>query len=569
MKNNIFKKLNIFIIIACTLLTNFNAYAEANVIYSTTAPIDYSTNNNESIALDETDIYTAYQYTEGTVDEITVYNIIENNNNYYCYENGHYATNGWRKISKRSYAQITYVDNYDNGYIWCYFTSNGKAVKASNNSVKKVKIGNCYYAFNEYGQMLTGFFNDQGEMWDEREDDDPFDLYNDGDLYHADEKTGVLTTGWYKLNTLSDKYPNKNSIWMYFNTSTFKAVRSTGDNYKKLTVDGKRYAFDDNGVMLTGFEASQYNEDHGGSSETVYFGEDGAEVTSGFYNIDLSDELNYEKYGDDYDDYEDLTIYLSKNGVIYKNQIKKIGSYQYGFDENGVIVRGLSVWNNNDYIDTIDTDSTDAKKFITDGTYRTKSGSTSSLNNSDVIHYFDSKGRKITSNTKLDFDDESYTYSAASSGAYEGLHNKKYYVHGLLIKPTNDTKYGVYIPNPSKERYSTSEICNMNNIVINKNGSVESSSSGVLKDEDENYWVISNSRLINIYNIQVKKSGGKYYFRGVSDSSETWIEFGEKDSYGRTCTIDVVANGTRLSNGAISYYQTSIPRDAAINFYLN
>lgn len=589
MRKMSFKKLNISTLAFILMISNVTAFADANIIIAPTRQPEttqaYASNTySESVSpgnvlrpqaeeyhdagtSPSSQIVSSYTYDSGTVDYYHIYDIIEDNNNYYCYENGVMVRNGWRKISRQSFAEFAPVDTYHDAYIWAFFSSNGRAIKASNEKIRKAKIGDYYYAFNEYGQLLVGFFNDNGEMWDDTLTEDPFELLDDrNSLYHSNESSGVMTTGWYRMQNTSSRYPNKNTIWLYFNPSTFKITRSTGNNYKSLNLNGKTYAFDDKGVMLTGFEPSQYNEEHGGSSKTVYFGEDGAEIKNGFYNIDLSDDYVYEKY-EEYDDSdEDITIYLSKNGQVYRNMIKKIGASHYGFDANGVVLKGLTIWNGSSYVATIDTESTDGKSFITNGIYKEKNGGSRVLGNSDVLHYFDYRGKRQTS-CKIEFSDNTYTYEANSGGAITGTHNKKYYVHGILMKP-EDAKYGVYIQNPTKQNYTMSELSNTSNIVVNSSGTVQSGSN-IIKDEDDRYWLITGSALKNVYTVSIRKSGGSYYFRSTNSSGhEAWIPFGEKDAQGRTCVEQVLANGTRLSNGAVSYYQTKIGSEQAINFYI-
>ena len=589
MKKSSLKKLNILTLAFVLTLSNVATFAEANIIVAPTrAPetIPARSNNtySESVSpgnvisprsIDYQDsatspasqVVSSYTYEAASVDSISILDIVENNNNFYCYQNGAMVTDGWRKISRSSFAEFAPVDSYYDSYIWAFFTSNGKAIKAGSEKIRKATIGNNTYAFNEYGQLLLGFFNDNGEMWNESTSEDPFDLLDDrNSLYHADEFTGALTTGWYHMRNTTSRYPNKDSIWLYFNPSTFKITRSTGSNYKSLKIDGSNYAFDDKGVMLTGFEASQYNEDHGGSSKTVYFASDGREVRNGFYNVDMSDDYAYERY-EEYDDSdEDITIYLSKSGQVYKNMIKKIGSAYYGFDENGVLLRGLTVWNNSNYVATIDTEGTNGKTFISNGSYKVKNGGSNVLANTDVLQYFDYRGKKVTSG-KIDFSDNIYVYEANNSGAINGLHNKKYYIHGLLMKP-EDSKYGVYIQNPTQSNYSMSELAKANNVVVNSSGTVQSGSQ-VFKDDDDKYWLVSGSTLKNVYTASIKKTGNTYYFRSTNPAGkDTWIPFGEKDIQGRTCVEQVLPNGTRLGNGAISHYQTKINSDQAMNFYI-
>lgn len=571
------KKLNILILAMVVVYTNIATFADSSVIYAPTkeqtAPANVPTQDTYSPAqasIVSSEVVSVATYPQDSIDYVNVYNITEKGKNLYCYENGEPVKNGWRKINRRSFADYAPVDGFHYNYIWAYFTSSGAALKANTGAIKKAKIGDYTYSFNEFGQLLTGFFNESGEMWNDQTSEDPFDLlYDGGTLYHSSESSGAMTAGWYKLNTTTSRYPNKDSIWMYFSPSNYKITRSTGNNYKALTVNGKNYAFDDNGVMLTGFEAAQYNEDHGGSSKVVYFGEDGAEVRNGFYNVDLSDESIAERYTD-YEDYdEDITIYLSKNGVVYKNMIKKINSNHYGFDHNGVLLKGLTVWHSGDYITTIDIESTDGKDFITNGNYVSKYDGSNTLSSGDTLHYFDSRGRRVTSTTRLEFADKSYTYDATGNGALEGTHNGKYYTHGLMLKPDSGVKYGVYIVSPTKSSYSMSELVKTNNMVINSNGSVISAKSAQ-KDEEDNYWLVSSKSLINIYTVPIKVSGGTYYFKSEnSNGREDWIKFGQKDAYGYTCVTDVLSNGTRVSGGAISYYQTTLSPDSAMNFNIH
>ena len=218
--------------------TNITAFAEANIIYVPTreqtitanAPTKdaYSPSLQSSIVASET----MSSYPQDSIDYVNIYNLTEKNNNFYCYENGEPVRNGWRKINRNSFALYAPIDNFNYSYIWAYFGSNGAALKSGSGSIKKARIGNYTYSFNKYGQLLTGFFNENGEMWNELMGEDPFDLlYDGGTLYHSLKSSGAMTSGWYKLNSTTSRYPNKTSIWMYFSPSNFKITRSTGKLY--------------------------------------------------------------------------------------------------------------------------------------------------------------------------------------------------------------------------------------------------------------------------------------------------------------------------------------------------
>lgn len=575
MRNKFFIKLHIVLLIFVIAFSNVTAFAEANIIY---APTTMPTINNVEQSQEEVSpastkivaseaISVSSSYTQESIDYINVYDIVEKNNNYYCYENGDIVKNGWRKISRRSFAHISPVDDFNYEYIWAFFGSNGAAVRASNGSIRRVRIGNYTYSFNEFGQLLTGFFNESGEMWNPSHSEDPFDLLNDqGTLYHSSESNGAMTAGWYKLNFATSRYPDKDVIWLYFNPSSFKITRTTGNNYKSANIDGKTYAFDDNGVMLTGFEASKFNEEHGGSTKMVYFGEDGAEIKNGFYNLDMDNDINNEIF-ENFDEYdEDVTIFLTKNGLVYTNAIKKIYGSYYGFDKNGALVKGLSVWHNGEYVTTINTDDTNAKDFIISGSYIAKNGDREVLSDDYNLHYFDSRGRRVTTSAQIDFSDNTYTFAATNYGAMEGLHYGRYYKHGLLLKPESGIKFGVYIDSPTKDTYTMEELVETTNVVITSNGSVISSKTAQ-RDEDDNYWLILNKGLVNIYTVPIRVSGGTCYFKSTtSNGNENWIAFGEKDRNGRTCVTEVLPNGTRVEGGAISSFQTRLNSESAMNF---
>ena len=165
MKNIILKRLFVVIMLFTVTFSNLITFAEANIIYAPTRQqtIELPAQNQNapsSKITPDSEVSSIASYAEGSIDYVNVYSIVENNNNYYCYENGDVVRNGWRKISKYSYSLVAPVDGFHYTFIWSYFSSNGSAIKASSGSIRKVKIGNYTYTFNEYGQLLTGFFNE-------------------------------------------------------------------------------------------------------------------------------------------------------------------------------------------------------------------------------------------------------------------------------------------------------------------------------------------------------------------------------------------------------------------------
>jgi glucan-binding YG repeat protein len=152
----------------------------------------------------------------------------KNDKNVYLFnDSGALVENGWY----RPYWK------YDDGTVdYDYWYYGGKDGVVQKGWVKDK--GNWYYLNAEYGYMETGLI----EM-------------SDGKTYYLDETTGAMATGWKKLN----------DIWYYFKDSGAMAVKEwvksgsawyylkdDGQMAKDeiLTIDGKPYKFDSNGVWV-------------------------------------------------------------------------------------------------------------------------------------------------------------------------------------------------------------------------------------------------------------------------------------------------------------------------------
>ncbi|MCD8084480.1 MAG: hypothetical protein LUE86_13490, partial [Clostridiales bacterium] len=134
----------------------------------------------------------------------------------------------------------------------------------------------------------------------------------------------------------------------YYMQSSGKAYTAgDSDSTKFKTIDGKRYAFDDDGIMLYGWvddNAEMQNDDDGWASSTYedamyYCGswEDGA-MKTGWQYITV--------YDDEEDDDMNYWFYFQSNGKRLQKKdndesyyrTKTINGKKYGFDERGVMV---------------------------------------------------------------------------------------------------------------------------------------------------------------------------------------------------------------------------------------
>ena len=159
-----------------------------------------------------------------------------------------------------------YVDENDGSMKsgWYYLNRNGKVEKNDWKTIGKGK-----YCFDSDGRMRTGWH------------------YENGDIYYlGNGSEGYTRSGWYFLESDGKKRPAEGSVskdlsgesengrWYYFQ-SNGKARKGENGAPKETTIDGKKYYFDENGVMLTGWQCVKEKAEPGdgtGISRFVYLG---------------------------------------------------------------------------------------------------------------------------------------------------------------------------------------------------------------------------------------------------------------------------------------------------------
>lgn len=205
---------------------------------------------------------------------------------------GNYVRNAWRDSDGKRYyldedgkaAEDTWVDSlyyvdkdgltvknawrYEDGSNrekeegWYYLGKNGKVEADGWRTIDGEK-----YSFDKNGKMRTGWH------------------YENGDIYYLGNE-GNAKKGWLcleydgknppKEGRLSEGYEDgaEGGSWFYFQ-ATGKAKRSLSGDYEPVTIDGRKYYFDSNGVMLTGWHAVRATAQPGdkmGISRFVYLG---------------------------------------------------------------------------------------------------------------------------------------------------------------------------------------------------------------------------------------------------------------------------------------------------------
>lgn len=486
-----------------------------------------------------------------------------NNATYYFNDDGKMVFNTW--VAVDPYQVSNPIENGPTIYLY-YFGANGKAYRAKQDVVRKTIDGK-KYLFNADGIMLTGWISETGYMSNIYDtDEDPFI----GSIYYAGGETdGVLREGWmaYEDGSLDDNYYHKETIWFYFSLSSNKKVYYDGQgsqyDYIAKKINGKTYAFDENGVMLTAWEAEPATKYHlnNPSNQDEY-----GSLAKKRWVYDIpSEEIN----SDDYNDEVSRWFYSQPDGNLVKGQLKRINKNYYGFDKTGIMRDGLIIFNtDNTYVDTIDLDNTDGKQFIIDRKYISKeTKQEKQFDDSTMkIYYFDTDetgsnyGVRKTGSVTVPFADKDYTFASDANGQYEGYKKKKQYQAGMLLsaEPTiglglvldgyaDKTNYtersrdALYIGGTLGQGgneyyayydfndYAGSEVPHL--IVVDANGRKHIKTNSVKKDKDGYFWVIgANSTFIKAVTVPVKYSGGKWFFKSDKYNSSNqriqndWIE---------------------------------------------
>jgi glucan-binding YG repeat protein len=402
-----------------------------------------------------------------------------NNNAYYFGQNGAMVTNTWVAIeSSRVENQEDYIpDNY-----WYYFQASGKAMKAASGSVKKTTIDGKKYAFNEYGQMLTGWIAEGKVVGDDEEN--PF---AEATYYAGGDNDGVLRSGWltyydgYDGDDYQSEYTN---LYFYFNPSN---NTKTDNRVKKI--NGRSYAFDQYGIMNSGWDVYDYLTGLNDNRVSYFSGEDdGHQVKKGWVFAVPAADLDCKAYGDD----EEKYMYFNSSGEILRDQYKRINGKYYVFNRSGIMETGLVLWVPEGYdigtganadtyrfLETLDMDwqngedlakkgllryGSDGDEYFFVNAYgqvdtstrvagtRTKKVSNFPDNTIDgskpvqvKIHNYGSDGARKTGTNNVEFADDTYVFNTNSNGDKgSGIFAKKYYSLGIQLKASADIKYGIY-----------------------------------------------------------------------------------------------------------------------------
>lgn len=163
---------------------------------------------------------------------------------------------------------------------------------------------------------------------------------DDDDTYYVDANGVMVTNTWVRVvNEDQDEEDDPAEYHYYYMQNNGKAYKAgESGSLRRRTIDGKQYAFDDDGVMLYGWvsdDGERITGDTGWSDatgEVYYFGgwEDGS-MKTGWQQISVYDETREDDYS--------YWFNFRSNGRLRKNNNDwSSNGRHYRFDERGVMV---------------------------------------------------------------------------------------------------------------------------------------------------------------------------------------------------------------------------------------
>ena len=221
--------------------------------------------------------------------------------------------------------------------------------------------------YNRDGERATDSWKKSGNNWYYLDSDGEMaidQLIEDGDNYYYVDINGVMASNqWVAIeNEDAGEDDEPEHYWYYFQANGKALTNGDNDKVSLKTINGKKYAFDDEGKMLFGWvdddsaERIDNTEGDGFKDADYYFGgEDDGAMTTGWLQIDITYEEatndDYKWVAEAFNDDEDQSrwFYFKSNGKMVKadpgasTKDKTINGKKYAFDEKGAMVAEWSL----------------------------------------------------------------------------------------------------------------------------------------------------------------------------------------------------------------------------------
>ena len=238
---------------------------------------------------------------------------------YFGDENDGAMAEGWKEIAIRD-DQATDAqpgDNYwdEDQTRWFYFTASGKKEKKQTGKT----INGRKYGFDEYGRMNAGWVTTATPSNTSVKDGGKQGIatYSNSFMNYSTPEDGArYTKGWFKVTPgyylQKDKYEDGSDYW-YYSDGNGKLVTN-----QIKTINGKKYAFDNYGRMISGFVVLQMQQ-----------------TGTAYSQKDIVDKLDDENRYDTADNY---TRFVQANDSLFRSG--ELRAYYFGSSDDGSMKTG-------------------------------------------------------------------------------------------------------------------------------------------------------------------------------------------------------------------------------------
>lgn len=217
-----------------------------------------------------------------------------------------------------------------------------------------VEDGGNWYYYDKDGNKVEDEWKKSGDNWywldSENEGAMAVEklVEDDDDTYYVDANGVMVSNAWVKIeNEDQDDEEDPAEYNYYYMQSNGKAYKAADSGSTKFrTIDGKKYAFDEDGKMLYGWvngQSERITDETGwnanSADEDIYYlgtWEDGA-MKTGWQKITVCDDEDDEEEKDFWFWFKSNgKKYTAEEGSVLKDN-KTINGKKYGFDERGVM----------------------------------------------------------------------------------------------------------------------------------------------------------------------------------------------------------------------------------------
>lgn len=412
----------------------------------------------------------------------------DNGVSYYFNYFGAMASNCWVKVNADEVENITEPDPE---FYWYYCGEDGKVIRGMTGRPRFYHLDGKTYLFNEYGQLLIGWINEDGTVVNSEENNYPYEEA----LYYSNSE-GELVSGWLRGENAirGEKYVDEaKELWFYFEPGTYKKRGYNKEEDKEI--NGKKYLFGNKGYLYTDFTG--YNLDN--TRQEAFYGEkkgDNKYKAQWAYtfppdNAEYTEKEKSEKHW----------MYLEKSGNPVKNAMRRINHKYYAFSENGIMQTGIVAFLNGRVLFVADMEETSAEDIVKKGKFTYyKNGQkyyfydtkyyeydipyycatwdffdgygfryiqfgtldreinekryfentgrfdefSGPADGSIKYYYFGDDGAMVNGIERVHFNDKEYIFGGNRGGHYDGLHNGKYYYDGIQLTADKEIGYGIF-----------------------------------------------------------------------------------------------------------------------------